>query len=394
MFYYVILILLIILSFRYDINGKTKYRNELYMAVLTVFILVAGLRYRLGEDTINYLYSFYHSIPYLQHINIDMFLSSGSPPLWILLNSAIKTIGGKFYMVQLAQATIVNTLILAYFKKHSPYPFACAALFFFWRYQWYSMVVMKAAIALSIVLFANDYFLDKKYAKGFLLILIATGFHQSSLLLVITPFLTFLKCNRIGVIALVLTYFFGMFLQSRLGDVFEMMEFAEGVSNKLDNYVDSRFMTQNHNLNFFIIKVFPIIIYPLLSLIYIKKKCKDSHILRLEPFLMVGLLFQMMQFSIHVFYRFVFIYIIYYIIFIVHFFIEYSKNTIRFEKSLAYARSFAIVFPFLFSLAYLYPMTHVNFNPYSSVIEKSLSKEREHYFAGFVDFYYFKKDEY
>ena len=77
-------------------------------------------------------------------------------------------------------------------------------------------------------------------------------------------------------------------------DVFEMMEFAEGVSNKLDNYVDSKFMTQNHNLNFFIIKIFPIILYPIISVTYLKRKCKDSHILSLEPCLMIGLLFQIM----------------------------------------------------------------------------------------------------
>ena len=386
--------MLIILSIRYDINGTTENREKWYNIILVIFILLAGLRFRLGEDTINYLYSFYYSTPYLWDLDVSSLLTSGSPPLWILLNSMIKTIGGKFFVVQLIQAAIVNTLILKYFKKHSPYPFACAALFFFWRYQWYSMVVMKAAIALSIVLYANDSFLEKKYKKGVLLILLATGFHQSSIVLLIIPFLTFLRLDRIGSLMLILSYFVGAFLQSKLGDVFELMEFAGGISQKLDNYMGSKFMTQNHNLNFFIIKIFPIIIYPIISLLYCKQKCKTSPIIKLEPFLMIGLLFQMAQFSIDIFYRFVYIYLIYYIIFIVQFFIDFSINSILLKRSLSFFRTFALIFPLVFSIAYLYPLTQVNFNPYSSVIERKIDNSREKYFAGFVDNYYLNKNDY
>ena len=395
MLYYIILFFLLILSVRYDINGKTKYREQWYNVVLIILILIAGLRFRLGEDTINYLFHFYHGTPKLWDINVDTFLASGQSPLWILLNSIVKSLGGKFFIVQLIQAAIVNILIFKYFKKHSSYPFACVALYFFWRYQWYSMIVMKAAIALSIILFANDYFLEKKYKKGFLLILIATGFHLSSILLVIIPFLTFIRFNILGVVLLVFSFFVGAFLQSQLGDIFELMEFAEGVSNKLNNYLDSKYMTQTHNLNYFIVKVFPIIMYPIASLLYIKNKCKGSHILRLEPFLMVGLLFQMMQFSINIFYRYVYIFTIYYIIFIVHFFIEYSKKSFMLERSLAYVRTFMVVLPFWASLVFLYPMTHISLYPYSSVIERSINQKREKYFVSVKeDLYNLNLDEY
>ena len=163
MIYFAVLFLLVILTIRYDINGKTEYRDQWYNAVLAILVLIAGLRFRLGEDTINYIYMFYHDTPHLSDININILLSSDQPPLWILLNSIVKTFGGRFFVVQLIQAAILNTLMLKYFKKHSPYPFACIALYFLWRYQWFSMVVMKAAIALSIILYANDFFLDKKY---------------------------------------------------------------------------------------------------------------------------------------------------------------------------------------------------------------------------------------
>lgn len=394
MIYIVVLFLLLFLSIRYDINGKTKYRDQWYNAVLFILIMIAGLRFRLGEDTINYMYEFYYETPYLGNFDIDFLLNSGEPPLWILLNSIVKTLCGRFFVVQLIQAMILNTLILKYFKKHSSYPFACVLLFFFWRYQWYSMVIMKAAIALAIILFANDYFLDKKHIKGLLLIFVATGFHQSSILLVVLPFLTFLRFNKFGVLLLACTYLLGFFLQSMLGEVFEMLEFADGMSNKLDSYLDSSFMTQDHNIKFFILTVFPIVIYPLISLFYLKKCCKDSPVLRLEPFLMIGLLFQMMQFSIHIFYRYVYIYSVYYIIFLVHFFIEFSMNSLKLKKPVALIRTFSFFLPLFISFVYLYSLKQVDFNPYSSVIEKSIDKKREHFYAGFVRHYYLKMNDY
>lgn len=394
MIYFIVLFLLLILTVRYDINGKEKYRDQWYNAILIILILIAGLRFRLGEDTINYLYMFYHDTPDLLDFDVDTFLSSDQPPLWILLNSIVKTFGGKFFVVQIIQATILNTLMLKYFKKHCPYPFACVTLFFLWRYQWYSMVVMKAAIALSVILFANDFFLEKKYVKGILLILLATGFHQTSVLLLITPFLLFLRFNMIGVAILFSAFFIGAFLQSKLGDVFALFEMAEGMSNKLDDYLDSDFMTQNHNLNYFIVNIFPIIIYPVLSLIYLKRNCKDAQILALEPFIMIALIFQMMQFNINIMYRYIYIYTPYYIIFIVHFFVEFSKRSVVLEKTVAFARTFIVVLPFLVSLAYLFPLTHVDFYPYSSVIERSVSKDREKFYSEFVAYYNLNLDEY
>lgn len=382
MIYLVVFFILLVLTIRYDINGKTEYRNQWYNAVLVILILIAGLRFRLGEDTLNYMYFFYNDFPCLFDLDVDTLLLSDQPPLWILLNSIVKTLGGKFFVVQLIQATILNSLVLKYFKKHSSYPFACVALFFLWRYQWFSMVVMKAAVALSIMLFANDSFLEKRYLKGSLLMLLATGFHLSSIVLFIVPFFTFLRFNVVGVVLIFIAYFFGAFLQSQLGDVFALFEASEGLSDKLDDYLESDYMTQNFNINYFILNFFPLIIYSLVSISYLKRKCKDSHVLMLEPILMLGLIFQVMEFSIEVMYRFIYALSPYFIIFFVHFLIEFAKNSFALKKSLAYLRSFVISIPLVISLTVSRnPFTHPGFNPYSSVIERSFDEDREKYYG-------------
>ena len=124
MIYLFILILLLCLTLRYDINGKTKYRSQWYIIMLVIFILVAGLRWRLMVDTPNYIERFYHRTPLLKDYSFDI----GKAPFYTLINSIVLTLGGRFYVVQLIEASFVNILVFKYFKRHSKYIFTC--LFF------------------------------------------------------------------------------------------------------------------------------------------------------------------------------------------------------------------------------------------------------------------------
>lgn len=395
MIYIVVLILLFVLSFHYDINGRQKGRDRWYKIVLIIIILVAGLRWRFAPDSVRYMNAFY-STPYIWNLNIDIFIKSGSPPLWILLNSIIKTLVGKFFVLQLIQAAIVNTLIMKFFKKHSPYPFICVLLYFFWRYQYFNMMILKSATALSILIFANDYFLEKKYKKAFILVLLATGFHQSSILLLITPILIFLKpkLNIMGIMFLISAFLFSVLFQNMLGDYIIIFEDVEGVYNKLNNYSESVQTDDNHGLGYFVLKVFPLMFYSLLSLWYVKKHCRGLSILRFEPYVMIGLMFQVMVFNIYIFNRFVYIYYVYFIMFIVQFFMVLSKKSLKYSSSLSYTRAFIFVLPFLVSIYFAYtPFTNINYNPYTNVIERRIDKERERlYDAG--NFPKFDKDQY
>ena len=114
MIYLIVLFLLIILSLRYDIQGKTKNFVFWYRIVLVVFILIAGLRWRLGVDTPNYLENFYYWHPTLDKFSFSEY-GLGKDPFYVLINSIVKTLGGRFYIVQLIQASIVNVLI---FVRH------------------------------------------------------------------------------------------------------------------------------------------------------------------------------------------------------------------------------------------------------------------------------------
>ena len=191
MIYFVILALLVVLSWQYDILGKTEKKEFWYRLLLIIFILVAGLRYRLGGDTINYIKYFYYETPYLWKLSTEDFFAM--EPLFLLLNSVVKSLGLKFYVVQLIQTLIVNSLVFAYVKKHSLYPFTCIFFYSIYMYFFYNFEELRASISVAICLFANDYLLDKKWLKGFMLYILGTMFHYSTVLLFVTPFFLFLK---------------------------------------------------------------------------------------------------------------------------------------------------------------------------------------------------------
>ena len=61
MVYNIIFILLLYLSYNYDFHGHKNGRKGWYYAILVFFILFAGLRWRLGIDTPNYIEHFYYA---------------------------------------------------------------------------------------------------------------------------------------------------------------------------------------------------------------------------------------------------------------------------------------------------------------------------------------------
>ena len=51
--YLTIILLLAFFYYHYDVSKAVKYKNIVYILACLTFICVAGLRYRIGFDTIN-----------------------------------------------------------------------------------------------------------------------------------------------------------------------------------------------------------------------------------------------------------------------------------------------------------------------------------------------------
>ena len=353
MIYLLVIVLLICLSLRYDINGKTKYRDFWYLMMLVVFILIAGLRWRLMVDTPNYIYNFYHVYPSLENFSFEDY-PIGKDPFYVLINSLVISLGGRFYVVQLIEATVVNVLVFKYIKRHSSYLFTCLFFYAIMCYMGYSMETMRASLSVVICLYANDYILDKKWIKGYILLFLALMFHAQTIIMFIRPLLFFLRFNKMGIIVLLGAFVVGYFIQTLLGDYLELLELSDVMENKADKYVQSdKFGTQAGNLNFFIVKILPTLMYSVISLIYVKRTSPQNKLLKLEPFIMLGMVFIIMRMNIEIAYRYVSYFLIHIVLFCSFLFVNVAKNISKFNRGVAYMRAVIIFIPLFFLNGYM-----------------------------------------
>lgn len=379
MIYIVIFLLLVFLFIRYDFCGRERGRMAWYYALLVLFILMAGLRWRLGSDTPIYMRQFFHETPLLWKLQTEDVMA-GLKPFWKLLNSIVYTFFGKFYILQLIHAAIVNILFFTYFKKHSQYIFFCILLYFFWLYMSMSMQVMKASFSIAICLFANDYLMDRKWIKSYSLYFLALLFHPQTALLLFMPLFLKLRFNIKGGLFLLISFMAGIAIQKFLADYLFIFEYLgdDTIMDKANDYTSAIVEADNSFLR--MVTATGILICELLSIIYVKKRTKID-ISHLEPFLMLGMASTLVQINVELFYRYV-QYFSFYFIILFSYITQYVVDGNRLlSRGLLFAKVVVLFLP-------LFLCIHANrffqlprYVPYYSILEMKVDKAREKYFA-------------
>ena len=393
MIYIFVLLLLLLLSFRYDINGMTKGRDESYLIVLIIFILIPGLRWRLGTDTVSYINNFYHYYPYLSDFSFK-FLALGKDPLFALINSIVKSLGGGFYWVQLIEASIVNVLVFKYIKKHSQYIFTCVLFYYFISFINYNMEVMRGSISIVICLFGNDYIKERKWIKGYFLYFIALMFHSQTILLFIMPLFFFVKLNKIGIAFLFGAFLFGFVLKQLLNDYLFLLEDVDTIENKVDTYSNSERFSEQYPIIQILELMFIKVMYPIVSLLYIRRFWNIDKQKELVTFILFCCAFALIQVNFPIAMRYVYYYEVYIAILYSESFVNLLKNIPKLSISILYVRSIIVFFPVFLYFGYQRYSTR-KYHPYSTVIEQSLDKDREKRFKMRESHYFYpRKNEY
>ena len=173
-----------------------------------------------------------------------------------------------------------------------------------------------------------------------------------------------------------------------LGDYVFLLEGSETVESKVSGYVESDTYGKNtHNIGYYIVSLLPLVVYPLFSLWYCKRCSINEKIKNLEPFVMLGVMFVMIQASFIIAYRYIDFFKIYYEICFAETFVCLIKNDNRLKLSLSFVKNLLIFTPILF-LTFQYFFI-IQYSPYSSIIEKSVIEEREkRYMELGIDLYY------
>lgn len=396
MVYLVIFILLFSLLYYYDIKGNEIRKEFWYGFTLFVLIMVSGLRYRIGGDTINYLYNYYHLIPYLWDITSSNYDAVSYEPLFFLFNSVVKSLGVRFFIFQFLHAAFVNGLIFLYIRKHSRYPFTCILFYFVWMFPMYNFEEMRASMSVVICLFANDFIIARKWFKGIVLFLISFLFHYSTIaIFLLTPLCLFLRMNLFGGLFLLLSFALGYVIQSKFGDYLMLFELNDQIAEKTSHYTNSDyFFEQRMTFRDFLVITVPYLFYSFIAALFLKRNLnksdgKDLSMMQLQPFIMLGLIFVLLYIPMPICYRFIRFYIIYFILYFSYLFCGWIKKSISISPSIALLRSLLLFIPLFNLISHIYrdPIKesskmnpyypYEKYYPYSSIIEKSVNSRRE-----------------
>ena len=400
MIYLTIFILLLALSFHYDVGGNKKGKMYWYVAVLVILVCLAGMRYRIGVDTTRGIYAFYNETYSLSQTWNSLKITEY--PLWKLLNSLVYSLGGRFYMIQFIESAFVNILLFLYIKKHSSYLFTCVLLYFIWVYPSYNFEEMKQSFAVALALHANDFVLEKKYLKSFALFAIGCLFHFATILIAFSSLLSFfLKLNKKVVVVFVFAFFLGGIIQNYYQDYLIIFGSEEFLRSKVESYLESeRFGSiSDRNLNYFFLHFLPIF-FSVFAFVYTKKYSQNRHLLVLEPFLVLCMLYIVLGTRIVIVYRYVNFYLIYSILFIAQAFVDMVKlEKVNFALLKTIIPS--VLFGFYIFTTYMGTSggrnRYAKFYPYASIIDMRVDDDRERVFSFVNDggqYYFPNNDEY
>jgi len=198
MIYIVIFLILFYCVYKYDIRKNTGYRNSAFWGLCLIFILLAGLRYRIGGDTLGYMSS-WGLYPDFWNLNWFDDIEScrvANPEMkryqtgWFLFVMFVTGIWKHQIMMQLVVSVLLNYSIFRVIKKYSPYPFITLMIYYFnFKFFEFEFEIMRESIAVSIfLLFSFDNYINRKWIKYYIGTLIAYFIHPSVIFMFVLPF--------------------------------------------------------------------------------------------------------------------------------------------------------------------------------------------------------------
>lgn len=193
--YYIIFGILIVFSFLCD--GSTtlpkSYKQLMFFLLSLLLILIAATRYDTGYDYASYKEIFYEI---KQSNNIKLYMAEnpwGIEKAYILLNYLFRGTTFSFFLFIVTCLSVSSKCL--FIHKYSSKPFISMLIYYSILYLDYDMGILRQGISLAIGIWAYKYILEKKNVKAFIVILLASLFHISSLILFI---LFFIKSKRYG----------------------------------------------------------------------------------------------------------------------------------------------------------------------------------------------------
>lgn len=394
MIYILIILLLLFLTYKYDYRQAKKNRLFWYYIVLVIFILTAGLRYRLGVDSVRYE-SGYPYLPTLSELSGYDFSSSRFAPGYIIFASIARSISSEFVALQLLHAIFVNCVIFWFIKKYSSKIFLAVTLYFIMLYINFMCEIMRESCAVSAFLLGFPSFVKKKWIKYYFFAFLSFYFHPSAFVAFALPILylpsirSFFTIGKRTIFILIGFYVLGITVSIAFFDYIKLIEITS-VQESAAMYEDSLLTGQVLNIKGITSTAIQYLIYPILAVVYYRRRMKyeqidDRAFAATEFMVSLCMIAAVLAIPIALFYRYNNYFHPFAIIAISNFVFQ-PIITPRHRIRIGYGTWLLILLPlFLFKFYGMYDLIPnttnlregMRYYPYSSVITKEKDDNRE-----------------
>ncbi len=194
MIYLTLALYLFSLAIYYDFGHKRRGMMFHYLLSYILMVSLLTFRYRVGGDTLNYMFHFENTIPKIDEL--DLFTSLKFQPIPATIFSLCKTFFNDFTYVQAIFAFFVNAVVFSFFKKHTRYFFTAIFLYGLTFFMRLNCEVVRESLAVAFFLLAYPYMLNQKYFRFFLFTLLAFLCHSSAIFTFFLPFFLITKNKR------------------------------------------------------------------------------------------------------------------------------------------------------------------------------------------------------
>lgn len=390
MIYLFVFILLLIPVLKYDLMAKTGGERGWFCFNLVVLILLAGLRYRVGGDTLMYM-SIYDDLPSLADLKYFDFAEADFNPLWYIYAAVCKSIGEDFVVMQIIQAIFVNSVFFFFFKKYSPrYYFSAILLFYIGYYCYFNMEIMREILCVCILMLMTSWIFEKRWLPYYAGCVVALFIHYSSVIMLFIPFLVYFFKKPSWKLLL----FFALGLAVLASSVNILLLLAklvvdnEGLLIVIERYSDK--LTNINGMMLMFLKLLPFI-----GFMYIRNRFNLDYQDKFAPFA-TGLVFMFsLAMGLFIFERLANYFVPYVIVFSVNtiyrFLSELDLKKVQ-VSGIVFAMSL-LVMSFNFFRYYMrdmseyYPNTRFNviFTPYHSILDPEIEEHRERFIENYRD---------
>ena len=232
MVYLIPLSLTVFGAYYFDIKKNKRGERILYNFLFIYLVFLIGFRFEVGGDTLMYMQD------YIWRVDITEWQFSWTDyyePLYTLLCALSKTVGDDFVYFQLLHIIILNSCLFYFISKSTEYRFSALFFCFIYYYLYFSTEILRESLAIFVFVLNYKNYEEGNWFKYYCGVCIAILFHISAVILIVFPFVKWLRFNWKYWIIMMLS----IVVFSKLNTVFSLFADIEKISEKMAIYEDS-----------------------------------------------------------------------------------------------------------------------------------------------------------